>query len=106
MEKQNKTGRRNRDRWKRESEWEQLRNLQESLSQELTLHEEEMGLEGEHSPQKNRCKGFSASYLYIFLILQLCKANCPKKHSEELVCSFLEGCLTQSLCFQLLCSTA
>ena len=57
MEKENKTGRRNRDRWKRENEWGQLRKLQESLSQELTLYEEEMGLGGSIPHRKTGAKG-------------------------------------------------
>ena len=98
MEKEIKTARRTGDGWRPENECGLLRNTQESLSRELTHPEEEVGVGGGHSLQKNRCKGFSASYFCILLIFQLSKADCPKQHSEELACSFLEACLAQSLC--------
>lgn len=102
MEKESKTARRTGDGWRPESECRLLRNTQESLSRELTLPEEEVGVGG-IPYRKNRCKGFSASYFCILLILQLSKADCPKQHSKELACSFLEACLAQSLCLQLPC---
>ena len=73
-----------------------------SLGSRHTLRRK-WGSAGGHSLQKNRCKGFSASYFCILLIFQLSKADCPKQHSEELACSFLEACLAQSLCLQLPC---
>lgn len=104
MEKEIKTARRTGDGWRPENECGLLRNTQESLSREPTHPEEEVGVGGgRHSLQKNRCKGFSASYFCILLIFQLSKADCPKQHSEELACSFLEACLAQSLCLQLPC---
>lgn len=71
-------------------------------SREPTLPEDEVGGGGAF-PTENRCKGFSASYFCILLSFQLSKADCPKQHSEELACSFLEACLAQSLRLQLPC---
>lgn len=54
--------------------------------------------EREHSPQENRGKGLFV-YSSHFANVQ---ADYPKQHREELTCSFLEACLNQSQCFQLL----
>ena len=65
MEKESKTARRTGDGWRPESECRLLRNTQESLSRELTLPEEEVGVGG-HSLQKKQVQRvLSILFLYI-----------------------------------------
>jgi len=73
MEKESKTARRTGDGWRPESECRLLRNTQESLSRELTLPEEEVGVGGAFPTEKTGAKG---SQHLISVYCSFC--NCPR----------------------------